>query len=140
MIIDKKKKVTKREIDLTGPEGNAFMLLAIALYEVILDNTAIGPSNSTIIGPLFSSNNLSTEQPTEQTLGRTLTVSIIGTNVDFSTPVQVIINGSDSIGPATETGFFYDVLPKEKNFKLEDLDLKLVAGKNNEKTNSSTDG
>ena len=30
MIIDKKKKVTKREIDLTGPEGNAFMLLAIA--------------------------------------------------------------------------------------------------------------
>ena len=45
-----------------------------------------------------------------------------------------------TIGPATETGFFYDVLPKEKNFKLEDLDLKLVAGKNNEKTNSSTDG
>lgn len=28
-----------------------------------------------------------------------------------------------TIGPATETGFFYDVLPKDKNFKLEDLEI-----------------
>lgn len=30
MIINKKKKITKIEIDLQGPEGNAFVLLGIA--------------------------------------------------------------------------------------------------------------
>jgi hypothetical protein len=42
-------------------------------------------------------------QPTNGQTGRTISVTIAGNNVDFSTPVQVTINGQSNSIPTTET-------------------------------------
>lgn len=63
------------------------------VYKIITPVTAIGANNSIYSDGLFYSTNLPTSQPTNGQSGRTIQVTISGTNVDFSTPVQVTVNG-----------------------------------------------
>lgn len=65
-----------------------------SIKKVLLKSTVIGPSNSTLNLGVFTSNLLSTSQPTETSLGRYLDITIAGTNIDFSTNVSVTINGN----------------------------------------------
>lgn len=65
------------------------------ITKIILPNNIIGPSNSTLTAGIFVSNHLPTVQPSN-TGGRSIQATISGTNVDFSSPVQVSINGSSS--------------------------------------------
>jgi hypothetical protein len=74
-----------------------------SIKKFILIPTVINSTNSTLVGSTFTSNNLTTNQPTNITAGRTLTVKISGTNVDFTSPVLVSINGIHSSGTITET-------------------------------------
>jgi hypothetical protein len=62
--------------------------------KVILGQTAIGAANATLIGGIFVSNDITTDRPSNNFGGRTLSVSIQGDNIDFSTPVSVAITGT----------------------------------------------
>ena len=73
------------------------------ITKIILPNTVIGPANSTLSLGIFTSNNLPVSQPSNSQLGRTIDVTISGTNVDFSTPVQVTINGVSDFITISET-------------------------------------
>ena len=73
------------------------------ITKVITPPIAIGPLNSTLIGGSFNSINLPTSQPSNSQNGRTIQVTIAGTNTDFSTPVQVTINGVSGITIISET-------------------------------------
>jgi len=68
----------------------------VNITKIILQNTSIGINNSTLSGNLFTSNNLTVYQPINSKNGRTLSVTISGNNTNFSTPVQVNINGNVS--------------------------------------------
>ena len=78
------------------------------ITKVITPNVTIGPANSALIGGVFISNNLDTEHPSNSQNGRTIQATISGTNTDFSTPVQVTINGVTGITTVTETISFSD--------------------------------
>lgn len=78
------------------------------ITKVILPNVAIGPSNSTLVVGVFQSNNFPASQPVTSQNGRTLTVTLGGTNTDFSTPVTVNINGVVGVSTITETLTFTD--------------------------------
>lgn len=73
------------------------------ITRIIVPATVIGPSNSTLVGGIFVSNLLSGVQPSNSQVGRTIQATIRGTNVDFSSPVQVTINGVTGISIVTET-------------------------------------
>jgi hypothetical protein len=79
----------------------------VKCHKVLLPSTFIGPSNSTLTFGVFDSDNITTDQPTNNAGGRTLSVSIQGDNVDFSTPVTVDITGItisiDGYGTPTPT-------------------------------------
>jgi len=81
-------------------------LSQVNIYKVLLTKTAIGPLNSTLMAGIFQSNNISTDQTTNNISGRSLSVSINGTNIDFSYPVAVSINGTivNQITGAQSTG------------------------------------
>jgi hypothetical protein len=68
------------------------------ITRIITPTVAIGPSNSTLMAGVFVSNYLPTASPSNAQIGRTIQVTISGTNVDFSVPVQVTINGVNEIG------------------------------------------
>ncbi len=76
--------------------------------KIILQPVGIGPSNSTYSAGLFYSNNISTAQPTYSSAGRTLSVTINGNNTDFTSPVQVTINGTVGVSTVSETISFTD--------------------------------
>ena len=78
----------------------------VVITHILLDRTNIGVSNSTPSGPLFVSNHIPTDQPSISDYGRTLQVNIYGENVDFATPVQVIINGTKNGTLTTEVVSF----------------------------------
>jgi len=78
------------------------------IFRVILPKTLIGPTNSTLSAGVFVSNNLSCAQPSNAQQGRTLSVIISGTNVDFSVPVKVTINGVVGINTISEDIYFND--------------------------------
>lgn len=82
------------------------------IIKVIFPTTVIGPLNSTLTGGTFYSNNFvaadGLTQPSNSQAGRTISVNIAGNNVDFSTPVQVIVNGVSGIYTITETLSFND--------------------------------
>ena len=69
-----------------------------AITRVIVPPTTIGPANSTLMSGIFVSNYLPTAAPSNAQIGRTIQATISGTNVDFTTPVQVTINGVNGIG------------------------------------------
>ena len=73
------------------------------ITKIILPRTVIGPSNSIIMSGIFVSNQLSAAPPSNSQNGRTIQATISGTNVDFSTQVQVTINGVSSNHTITET-------------------------------------
>src|SRR6185369_11142378 len=74
-----------------------------AITRVIVPSTTIGPANSTLMSGVFVSNYLPTAAPSNAQIGRTIQVTISGTNVDFTTPVQVTINGVSGINTINET-------------------------------------
>jgi hypothetical protein len=76
------------------------------ITKIITPTTAVGPLNSTFIGGVFNSINLPTSQPSNSQIGRTIQATIAGTNTDFSTPVQVTINGVSGINIISETVIF----------------------------------
>lgn len=88
------------------------------ITRIVFPVTAIGPSNSTLTAGVFVSNSLPLGQPSFSQFGRTLQVTISGTNVDFSVPVQVTINGSTTSGPTSEVITFtnYGVKSSTKEY------------------------
>jgi hypothetical protein len=83
----------------------------VKIIKLILNDgyvSAIGPSNSTIIGGIFHSINFPCTQPSNSDQGRTISVTISGNNTDFSVPVQVTINGVSGIYTISETLSFTD--------------------------------
>lgn len=66
----------------------------VKFNKVLLANTFIGPSNSTLTLGVFDSNNILTDQPSNNAGGRTLSLSIQGDNIDFTTPTTVDITGT----------------------------------------------
>lgn len=78
------------------------------ITKIILPSTSIGPSNSTLILGEFFSNNISTYQPTNDVIGRTLTFTIGGTNADFSSTVDITIDGYQGLTPIIEVLSFSD--------------------------------
>jgi hypothetical protein len=78
------------------------------ITKIITPVVAIGPSNSTLSGGKFYSNNLETSEPSTFQNGRTISVTIGGTNVDFTTPIQVTINGVSGLSTINETIAFTD--------------------------------
>lgn len=78
------------------------------IFRIITPVTAVGPANSTLSGGTFYSNNIPTAKPSNSQNGRTIQCTISGTNVDFSQPVQVTINGVTGIYVVNETITFND--------------------------------
>jgi hypothetical protein len=88
------------------------------IRRVILPPTVVGPANSTLSGGVFVSNQFPGVKASNSQLGRTLEINISGTNVDFSTPVTVNINGEVGINTITETVTFnnYGILDTANHF------------------------
>ena len=80
----------------------------VNVKKVILPATSIDNSNSVLSGGVYYSNNLITDPPSNSQNGRTISVTISGNNVDFSTPVSVTINGVVGINTINETITFTD--------------------------------
>lgn len=85
----------------------------VNITKVITPAVIIGPANSTTIGGVFYSNNLSTAHPSNSQVGRTISITLSGNNVDFSTPVQVTINGVVGYVTISETLTFTDYGTKD---------------------------
>jgi hypothetical protein len=78
------------------------------ITKIILPLTAIGPANSTLSGGVFTSNNLPCAHPSNSQNGRTIGITLNGNNVDFSSPVDVTINGIVGALTISETISFTD--------------------------------
>ena len=80
------------------------LLDQVQITHVLLAPMSIGPSNSTLAGGIFTSNNIVTDQPSLSSGGRTLSIYISGSNINYSSPISVTINGTiNSIPNQTET-------------------------------------
>jgi hypothetical protein len=79
-----------------------------SITKIIIPTTVIGPGNSTLVGGVFFSNQLPGSGVSNSQNGRTIQVTIAGTNVDFSTPVEVTINGVTGVYTVNETISFTD--------------------------------
>lgn len=79
----------------------------VKFNKVLLSNTFIGPSNSTLTLGVFHSDNITVDQPTNNAGGRTLAISIQGDNINFATSVTVDVTGTtisiDGYGTPTPT-------------------------------------
>jgi hypothetical protein len=73
------------------------------ITRIILPRVTIGAANSTLVSGVWVSNQLPTANPSNAQMGRTIQATISGTNVDFSVPVQVTINGISGINTISET-------------------------------------
>ncbi len=83
------------------------LLEDVKIYHTLLTTTVIGPSNSTLSLGTFTSNNITTDQPSISDNGRTLAVTISGDNIDYGTSVSVDIIGTiDGTPSSTETVVF----------------------------------
>jgi hypothetical protein len=78
------------------------------ITKIITPLTAVGPLNSTVILGAFNSINFDTAPPTNLITGRTISATISGNNVDFSTPVQITVNGTSGVSTISETITFSD--------------------------------
>lgn len=78
------------------------------ITKIILSPTSIGPGNSALVAGKFISSNLPGSHPTNAQAGRTLSVVLSGTNIDFSSPAQITINGDSGFINVTETISFTD--------------------------------
>lgn len=76
----------------------------VEIFHTLLDTTAIGPGNSTLSGGIFTSNHLTTDQPSVSDNGRTMAITVGGDNIDHSIPITVVIHGTINGTPSsTET-------------------------------------
>lgn len=80
----------------------------VKVTKVLLPATIINNSNASLIGGIYYSDNISVTPVSNTDVGRTLSFTISGNNVDFSTPVVVTINGLSGINTITETITFTD--------------------------------
>lgn len=93
----------------------------VDIKHILLDGYNIGPSNSTLIGSVFNCGPLFTDQPSLSDTGRTLSIYVSGSNVDYSTPVMVTINGVVAGSPATEGVSFIENGTKSTVSKFESV-------------------
>ncbi len=93
------------------------------INKIILPTTAIGPAIVFVTGPKpaqLPQTNISpvvwvsgqpdgyVYQPTNTVIGRTLAITIAGNNTDFTSPVQITIDGMSGASPASQTVYFSD--------------------------------
>lgn len=71
----------------------------VKIYPVILPKVAIGPDNSTYSLGVFNFTTTDISQTSSSLEGRTLAIKVFSGNVDFNTPVTVIINGTTDSSP-----------------------------------------
>lgn len=82
----------------------------VSVNHILLAPTIINSSNSVVIVNAFTSNQLSTDQPSVSNNGRTLAVSITtNNNINFTTPVSININGKVGVSTITETLIFNSI-------------------------------
>lgn len=79
------------------------LLSDVMITHILLDGYLIGPSNANLFGGVFTSGQILTDQPSISSSGRTLAVNISGSNVDYSIPTTVIINGTVNGVPGVNT-------------------------------------
>jgi hypothetical protein len=77
----------------------------VKIVPVLLPLTSVGPSNSTLLAGRFYST-LTATQPSNSAQGRSLEIRITSSNVNFSNPPIVKINGTTEAGPILETFTF----------------------------------
>ena len=70
------------------------LLADVDITHILLGNTLVGPSNSTLSGWVFTSNNIFTDQPSVSDNGRTLAIYVSGENIDYTHNVTVTIFGN----------------------------------------------
>jgi hypothetical protein len=88
----------------------------VIVRTIALPLIAIGPDNSTLIGGTFVANIDGYTQPSNSVEGRYFDIRVTGDNVDWSTPVEVTLNG-DSTGGPTETILFISPGKKTTTYK-----------------------
>lgn len=88
----------------------------VIIRTIALPLTAIGPDNSTLISGTFVATIDGYTQPSNSFEGRYFDIRITGDNVDWSTPVEVTLNG-DSTGGITETLLFLSPGKKTTTYK-----------------------
>ncbi|MCZ2224582.1 MAG: hypothetical protein LC122_13235 [Chitinophagales bacterium] len=101
----------------------------VKIYKYIKNNYIIGPSNSTLVVDTFISNNIDVDQPILSLLGRTLLLGISGTNVDFTSNVNITIDGYNGINYINEVVAFSDYLEKETVNSFTSINFIQVSGK-----------
>lgn len=89
----------------------------VKIRKVILPTLTIGPANSSLVLGEFVYTNNSVDQPVLSDTGRTLELTISGSNINFSSSVTVDITGTDDSGPASETVTFTEVGKKSTTNK-----------------------
>jgi hypothetical protein len=75
----------------------------VNITKILLPNTVVGLTNSTIVGNQFISNHITMSQPSNTTVGRTISATISGTNINFTTPTAITINGMSGMTVISET-------------------------------------
>lgn len=98
------------------------LLSDVKINHILLDGFLIGPENSTYANSLFTANGIITDQPSLSDNGRTLNVHITGTNVNYSVPVSVTINGVSNNTNASTTLTFYENGFQQTPFKFESVE------------------
>lgn len=79
------------------------LLADVKITHILLDGYDVGPNNSTVVGGAFVST-IITDQPSLSDHGRTLLVSMAGTNVNYNTAATVVITGTiNNVPSQTET-------------------------------------
>lgn len=74
----------------------------VSVNKIILPSIVVGPSNSTLSLGVFTKSNFEFYQPPISVEGRKIKITISGNNTDFTTPVQVIIEGISNSAIMTE--------------------------------------
>lgn len=78
----------------------------VKITKILLSSSMVGPSNSTFNLGQFTSPNFTTTPLSVSTFGRTVSLTIAGNNVDFNTPVSVVIDGVSGGVSVAETVLF----------------------------------
>lgn len=80
----------------------------VSIKKIILPSSFVGPTNSTYSLGLFNYTTTDVYNPVQSQNGRTLAITIGGTNVDFSTTTIVSITGLVGVSTVTENVSFSD--------------------------------
>lgn len=109
----------------------------VQITHILLDRFLIQPSNSVIVGNSFTSNQIPTDQPSLSDNGRFLSVYISGDNVNYATPLTVVINGTVGGTPnTTETLSYPQNETQITTDQFETVNYIQVSGNANDPTQS----